>query len=286
MIRLSSGTLNQASRAVRRRDVLGRLIRELDRPMPMLAESLRWRRAVRDGTIIARLVDQLVNSGDTAVDVGASHGLFVAGLLQCVGASGAVHAFEPNPVHVDRLRRMGARRKNLTVHGVAVSDRSGTAELMVPVVGGKRFEGMGSLEDPRRKLGGEVDRITVPVARLDDALEDKRVAFIKCDVEGHEDQVCAGAERLLGQRPTVLVEIEQRHRGTDPHLTIDHLASFGLRAWALFGDGLRPASDFDLERDQLSYVATPSGESMPVGYVNDFLFVRPDVDVSAFLARR
>jgi hypothetical protein len=110
------------------------------------------------------------------------------------------------------------------------------------------------------------------------------VSFIKCDVEGHEVEVFAGAERILAQQPTLLVEIEHRHRDIDPHSTIARLTAYGLSGWAVFQDGLRPASDFDLERDQLAHLAGSGGELMPPGYVNDFLFTGPGVDVAAFLA--
>ena len=266
-------------------DVLGRALRVLDRPAPMLAHAVRWRAAAPAYGLMRGLLDHIVNRGDTAVDVGAAGGVFAGRLLRLVGLTGAVHAFEPNPAHVRRLLRLSARRRNLSVHAVALGNRSGTAELTVPVVGGRRWEGMGSLHDPRRKLDCEVDTLTVSLARLDDVLAGRRVAFIKCDVEGYEDQVFAGAERLLEQRPTILAEIEQRHRATDPRVTIDHLTSFGLQAWAIFPDGVRPASEFDLERDQLRYLAGEARESMPKGYVNNFLFTRPNVDLTAFLAR-
>lgn len=266
-------------------DVLERLGRAVERPAPMLAHSLRWRRAAPALGVMPGLMDHLVNRGDTAVDIGADGGLFAGRLLRLVGFTGAVHAFEPNPAHVGRLLRMGARRKRLKVHAVALSDRSRMAELMVPVVDGRRWEGMGSLHDPRGKLDCEVATITVSLARLDDVLAGQRVAFIKCDVEGYEDQVCAGAQRLLEQRPSILIELEQRHRGTAPRATIEYLTALGLRAWAIFPDGVRPASEFDLERDQLRYLGGPASETMPTGYVNNFLFTPPHVDLTAFLAR-
>lgn len=232
-----------------------------------------------------RVVDQLVVRGDTAIDVGAHRGYFSARLLRLVGPTGSVHAFEPNPAHLPRLRQMARRQPHLTVHGVALSDHTGSAELMVPVVGGKRYEGMGGLDDPRLKLAADVEAVSVPVARVDD-LVGSGVSFIKCDVEGHEGEVLAGAERILAQQPTLLVEIEHRHRHIDPRATIAWLTSFGLHGWAVFEDGLRPASDFDLERDQLAYLDDIGGELMPTGYVNDFLFTRPDADLTAFTAPR
>lgn len=266
--------------------VLRRLIRELDRSAPLLAESLRWRLAVRRGGLAPRLVERLVGRGDTALDIGAHRGLFTAGLLRLVGRAGSVHAFEPNPVHTDRLSQMATRRPNLAVHAVGLSDRAGTGTLNVPVVAGRRYEGMGTLDDPGGRLAtADYDPVTVTVASVDDLVDARGVSFIKCDVEGHEDRVLAGAERLLQGGPSLLVEIEQRHRGADPRSTIEWLEGYGLRGWALFEDGLRPVRAFDLERDQLAHLpGAGDGERMPPAYVNDFLFTPPGVDVAAFVA--
>jgi hypothetical protein len=156
---------------------------------------------------------------------------------------------------------------------------------MVPVVNGRRYEGMGSLEDPRMKLGSGVETINVALARLDDILCGRRVDFVKCDVEGHEGFVFKAAEQVLVQRPVILVEIEQRHRGTDPWVLINELERRGLQGWAVFADGLRPTTEFDLERDQLKFLAGATGEEMPAGYVHNFLFTPPGTDVTPLLTR-
>lgn len=261
------------------------IIHQLDDRAPAVTAALRWHRAARTGAVIQPLVDSLVRAGNVALDIGASRGFFTARLLRLVQDIGEVHAFEPYPVHVRRLQKIAARRRNLHVHAVALSDRSGDAELMVPVVDGRPYEGMGSLEDPRAKLGSEVQTINIAVAKLDDIVGDRRVDFVKCDVEGHEDSVFKAAENVLAQRPIMLVEIEQRHRDTDPWVLINQLEAAGLQAWAVFADGLRPATEFDVERDQLRYLAGANGESMPVDYINDFLFTPRSVDVTPFLAR-
>ena len=258
-------------------------MKELDGPAPILAETMRWRRAVRRGAVVERVVDAVVRPGDTVLDIGAAQGLFTARLLGLVGRTGAVHAFEPNPMHADRLRQMARRRPGLVLHTVALSNRTGTAQLMVPVLDGAQNPGLGSLEDLHRKMTAEVDTIDVPVTTLDDVLGDRRVAFIKCDVEGHEDEVLAGAATTLGHLPTILIEIEHRHRRTEPQVMIDRLTTLGLQGWAAFSDGLRPVSEFDLERDQLRHVRSAPVDAMPREYVNDFLFTPPNVDVGRFV---
>ena len=100
------------------------------------------------------------------------------------------------------------------------------------------------------------------------------MSFIKCDVEGHELQLLAGAARTLDEgRPTLLVEIERRHAEGRMEETFAFLEEHGYDCCAIGPAGPMPLHDFDLERDQLAYLSDrfETGE-MPRGYVHDFLF--------------
>ena len=77
-----------------------------------------------------------VREGMVAVDVGANLGYFTLLLADLCGSSGRVHAFEPNPALLDRLRRtlaVNGYGPRTRVHGVPLSDEDGRAvELVVP----------------------------------------------------------------------------------------------------------------------------------------------------------
>lgn len=261
-------------------DVLGGVIARLDGPAPRWADRLRWRRGRRHDAAL-RVVDALVSRGDVVLDIGAMRGLFSSRMLDLVGAGGFVHAFEPNPAHRDRLRSLD-RRGRLSVHSVAVSDHAGEATLRVPVLDGRLLPGLASVE---KRPAGQTQELAVPIVRLDDVLDaDPQVSFIKCDVEGHEDAVIAGAGRVLRSRPAVLIEIEQRHRATDVSNAFAAFGALGYEGWALSGTGLRPLDEFDVQRDQLAFLAGARADGlMPAGYVHNFLFATPGTDVSALL---
>jgi FkbM family methyltransferase len=264
-------------------DLVGGIIARLDRRSPIWADRLRWRRTRRDDLAL-RVVDALVSRGDVVVDVGASRGLFSSRMHDLVGRRGAVHAFEPNPAHHQRLQAV-ADDGTVTVYPAALSDHEGHATLQVPLIDGRAYTGLASLEqrsDPSART------VIVPTLRLDDVLgPDEPLSFIKCDVEGHEDAVMRGARGVLTRnRPAVLVEIEQRHRIADAAKAFDEFRAMGYAGWALFPGGLRPLDAFDLERDQLAFLASPrAGEIMPRGYVHNFLFLPPDTDVGSLLDR-
>jgi Methyltransferase FkbM domain len=88
-----------------------------------------------------------------------------------------------------------------------------------------------------------VERITVPVGRLDDVLASDYVPhFIKLDVEGAELQVLEGAlETLAAHRPLLAFEHglgSADHYGTRPEQIFALLGDrLGMRIFDLDGDG-------------------------------------------------
>lgn len=198
-------------------------------------------------------------------------------LARGVGQAGLVHAFEPNRDHSRALRAIAQSFGNVHFHPFALSDESGSTALHIPVVGDRASDGLASLAPPT----GAHRTIEIERRRLDD-LAFERIDFIKCDVEGHELAVFRGGEATLRRlRPPLLVEVEQRHAGADVEATVAYLEGLGYSSYMLYRDGLRPAGEFDVERDQLAVLKREpaSGSTTSLEYVNDFLFVSAGVDV-------
>jgi hypothetical protein len=121
------------------------------------------------------------------------------------------------------------------------------------------FSQSATMEVPRYSEGGEnfyaarivgpsaadadLRTFTVPITTIDELLGARlrRLAFVKCDVEGHELSVLRGARATLARcRPLLLVEI-----GGDPddtqssaHAVMAELASAGYIAYRFDGRGL------------------------------------------------
>ncbi|MGI8729578.1 MAG: FkbM family methyltransferase [Solirubrobacteraceae bacterium] len=232
------------------------------------------------------MIDALVRPGDAVVDAGANWGLYAARLAQLVGRAGQVDAFEPHPSHAGTLRALAARRPQLAAHELALSDTAGSATLHVPIIQRRGITALASLHAPRAGLKHEA--ITVPVATLDAALAGRRPpSFVKVDVEGMELAMLRGAEQTLrAARPTLIVEIEQRHQVAPIAVTFAYLEALGYVGHFFGARGLAPLADFDVERDQLRHLGQATPEyGMPAGYVADFLFADPALDVPGSLAR-
>ena len=229
--------------------------------------------------------------GATVVDVGASDGVFTERMSHLVGRAGRVHAFEANPGDEALLDAVRARCPNVSVHIAALSDHAGEATLHVPVLHGRQSLGRASLvvPDARRDVSHEL--IPVVMQRLDDVLgsERSRVTFVKCDVEGHEHAVLLGGEQTLREAgPTILIEIEQRHRDRPVEETFELLQQLGYRGYGVRGTSLVPLADFDLERDQLRFAESleTSDDDPAADYVHNFLFVPGAATLPRPLERR
>jgi FkbM family methyltransferase len=189
-------------------------------------------------------------------------------MRRTVGVSGRVVAFEPQAEAASLLRSYVSAFgwSNVEVVQAALSSAPGTRALMRPVVSGPTpaasLVGASLPPSPRR--------IDVPVDTLDRILasrSDTRVAFIKCDVEGHELDVFRGAEATLREHhPAILVECEARHlEGHSMTDVFGYLSGMGYRGFFFWKGDQVDVERFDVRVHQVEG-ARP--------YVNNFAFVR------------
>jgi FkbM family methyltransferase len=221
-------------------------------------------------------LERKLRAGDTAIDVGCHKGGFLFWLRRYVTATGKVYCFEPQPQLAQYLNEIVAMQRwdNVVVEARAVSSLQGSLDLFVPAP-----EGEQSPSAALSPAGGDKPhyRIRVPVATLDDyigAQGEPRIAFIKCDCEGHEIEVFKGAAGILRRdRPVLLFECEGRHLpGSSPQAVFDYLRGFGYRGYFFGPKGLAPVEQFSAEIHQ------PLREGRYLEgrpYYNNFAFV-PD----------
>ena len=216
-----------------------------------------------------RLLPYLCDANKASVDIGASTGSYAVHLLN---HSAKCYAFEPQPeVGVYLTRRLTARpHPRLRVENVALSDRAGSAHMKVVTAdtGRSTIEA----ENPVERVGA-IEVLTVPMRRLDDYLEVMEpVGCIKIDVEGHEEAVLRGAANvLLRDHPSLIIEIEERHKPGALTAVRRYLAEFGYVGFFFRGGRLHPIESFrlDVHQDVAKITTQVAGES---AYVNNFLF--------------
>jgi FkbM family methyltransferase len=257
------------------------LTARIDAVSPSVSVRLRLLQKRLRNDVTLALIKHLVREGDGAVDVGAHRGTYTLALSSRVGRGGQVWSIEPFPPNAAAVARVAQRRSNITVCPVAASDRSGQGSMHVPVYQGRTLGALSSLGyvDVRNSADVANDDVVVELQTIDQLLSSgggqQPITFLRCDVVGHEAAVLAGSiHTLTVWRPALFVEIEQRHQRAPITETFDYLAGLGYTGYFVSGRDLRPLTEFDLDRDQLSLVpATFVPYDMPEGYVHYFLFL-------------
>lgn len=213
---------------------------------------------IRDTELLVALMERVLEPDSDCLDVGAHAGSVLAEMAQ-LAPRGRHVAWEPLPDFAEDLRR---RFPDVEVRQAALSDTSGEREF-AHVLADPGWSGFVA----RRAPGGEeVERLTVRVERLDDALpEGVRPAFVKIDVEGAEEQMLRGAiQTLRRHQPVIAFEHglgSADHYGTTPEAVHRLLTGeLGYEIKGLDGDGPYDEARFAAifaSRERVNFAAWP-----------------------------
>jgi FkbM family methyltransferase len=196
---------------------------------------------------ITALLRRLLRTGDVFIDVGANIGYLSAVGLSRVGPTGEVHAFEPVPRYLERLRRMADLNPSyqLRVNGSALGERPGTAPIAVTRLANIGWNTMVPGFMPADHLG---ETIEVAVTTLDEYVAGRpveRLRLVKIDTEGFEFPVLRGFADTLREHPA------------PPFLIVE----IAPGAYARLGTSLADLVDFTLD---LGYAASDVTLTRPV----------------------
>lgn len=231
---------------------------------PRIAHQ-RHQRHTKNLEIEISLLPLLVDPDRESIDVGANVGLYadrLAALTQ------HVHIFEAHPRLAYILE--AARAKNATVYHGAVSSQEGFATLNIPLQHGQECDGLSSLE--RGDTEQEYKSVRIRSLVLD-SLSLRNIGFVKIDVEGHELEALGGSDRLISeQRPTFLIEAEERHRPGAPKLIFDFFAERDYRGVFVCGKQILPVERFDPAMQDARNLRNDVARTS-INYPNNFIFI-------------
>ena len=179
---------------------------------------------------------QLVNTGDTVMDVGANWGLHTLYLSRLVGPTGAVIAVEPfGPVAAELEWHIQTNKcTNTKVYRLALSSEDGFAEFTPGDRASKgHLTSLSNEEDVDVAQAHSKSR--VQTKRLDSLVKElslTKLKLIKLDVEGAESLILEGARETMRKfRPILVIELHTSQQDVkvaklvcDEHYTLRRLS--------------------------------------------------------------
>jgi FkbM family methyltransferase len=185
-------------------------------------------------------LQRLLPADPVVLDVGANFGYYSLVLASRLRKRCAIHAFEPNPPTLARLRTHIALNKLddvVHVHDTALSDAMGTAGLATD----QRNSGRANV------VAGDAASTRIRLTTLDAFCVQHNLTLldaIKIDVEGFEERVLRGGEKALRRwQPVMLIELEPRwlrDKGSSPLQLASLLRDLGYRLFVSDRHTLKP----------------------------------------------
>lgn len=189
---------------------------------------------------IVRVMEETLQDGDTAIDIGAHIGEYTLIAAHLVGPEGQVHAVEPQPHAAEMIAMNGHLNQfdNVHIHKVAVGRVPGHIQFFYD----------------QRTWGGlillEGVNLTVRCITLDELAEEERLSYvrlIKIDAAGNEKDVLLGGQNLLkGEQPPVIIckfynpQVVKERFGYEAREIVKILHEWGYQIVALTSNGEVP----------------------------------------------
>jgi FkbM family methyltransferase len=155
----------------------------------------------------------ILRPGDVALDVGVNCGDHLLQMAPAVGPTGLVIGIEAAPAMLDITRELLVRTgldkdHHIVLHNVAVSDKVGITKFHFV----RTAPGLSSLAERAVSQACAVEILECQVTTIDNLLTsvDRRISFVKLDIEGSEYHALLGAKQLLERdRPPIVFEFDQ-----------------------------------------------------------------------------
>lgn len=165
----------------------------------------------------ATIIDQLLESGDTFVDVGANIGVLSCIAATSVGPTGSIYSIEPHPETFRYLQKNLGLNKITWVY--SVNSALGTKNDTV------YFTDYGSNRHSINSVSKQKTNLEVQTVRLDNILpSDQSIKLLKIDTEGYELPVLQGAEHVLSQINAIYFESCEHHFARFDYSSVDIFA--------------------------------------------------------------
>lgn len=170
-------------------------------------------------------VKNLINRGDTVIDIGANLGYYSFLFAKWVGKSGHVYAVEPIQIYNEIYNIKAKKFNNITLLPYALGNENKEIEMVLPTKDDYLRTGLphvydesrdGNLHDIKFRFKANMKRPTELFSNI------KKIDYIKCDVEGFEFNVLSEMKDIINKhKPKVQVEVWGNNKETITKLFSD-----------------------------------------------------------------
>ena len=206
------------------------------------------------------IINRLIEIGTDSIDVGVYRGVHSYEMSKY---SNHVHSFEPNPVIFKDLEKyLPQIIQNISLYNYALSEKSGKKVLKIPIRNSdtdkynyEEYYKMGLATIHEKNNFENYDEFEINSKKLDEFNFEKKVSFIKIDVEGHEIEVLEGSKELIKKfKPTLMIEIEERHSKRSLEESISYVCSLGYEVFCLKNKELVPFRNINNPKDFNNFI--------------------------------
>lgn len=185
-----------------------------------------------DEDLVAQQINSIPNREGVALDIGANRGIYTRRIAPKFEK---VYAFEPHPDNIKHLQERTIQFDNVEIIQGVISDVDGPAKLYNCIAnhGGHTL----SKAVMEKAIWGHSpdDFLEVVGTTLDTFCKDKKVSFMKVDVEAAEDRIFNSAiETLKNNKLDMIVEV---HQFVDYARLYKFFADLGFKVYDIDGVG-------------------------------------------------
>lgn len=207
---------------------------------------------------------KLLPAEGIVLDIGANLGFITAHLAGKAG-KGIVYAYEPMPDNLDALNYIVRKfdLKNVKVEAFALGDHDGEVEMVLPVEGNAKQQGLSHIVHAELKDHNEGICFKVPLKQLDHLgylfEPNAKVTGIKMDVENFEHFVLSGANNLVAKhQPFIYLELWDNENRTK---CFDLLAKWSYRV-TVNVNGKHVIYDPKSHPERINFLAVPASHKL------------------------
>jgi FkbM family methyltransferase len=196
-------------------------------------------------------VKQLIQPGNTVLDLGSNLGYYTRIFSDLVGKHGNVIAIEPVKPFFEVQQKFLGDRKNITLYNHALGESNKTIEMVIPKMDSYIRTGLAHV-----KTEAETEPVhfsfQVDMVKGSELLANlHELHYIKCDIEGYESIVIPEIiEVIRKHHPIIQIETFGETRKNIKNL----LTPLGYEECILHQDKLHKTSTFNLEKGDVIFI--------------------------------